>query len=438
MDGRHELCQLLDAAARAEQALLCRYLFAAFSMKRTHDEGGVTYEQIEHMRRWEANILTVARQEMEHLGLVFNLRTAIGMDATFEMPAFPFTEDIEGTAVVHSLDRFSEETIIKFALIELPRKLPESSPNYVLLEKLVEGFNLEQEDALARLYKRIRKLFKKLPQKILFIGPPAAQFNTHDIFPGSIRGLDISKAPAYNVQMEEVKDRKSALAVIDQITTEGEGAKEEGGPGSHFATFMNILRDLVAMQKGDPDFVPGRPVVSNPVLASSAQAAAAGGDSEVNWPFARDALKLFETSYETMLLGLSRFFSFPEDDKEEMAALQQAVFFPMMTTIIRPLGEILTMVPSDKCGAMTERAGASFHSPATISFSPHKDAMFKLLYQQYTRMKKMAASLLDKCADLPDDVPRELIRERVDFLYQQIYRSRFNLKVNYEKKPDAI
>ena len=430
---RNELSGLLDMAARAEQALLCRYLYAAFSFKRGHEEGGVTYKQLEYMRRWEAALLTVARQEMEHLGLVFNLRTALGEAPTFEMPSFPFSELVGDKTIENSLDKFDQSSLIKFALAEMPSQLPITSPNYKFLKERLKGFAPGGVDALSDIYNRIRTLFETLPEDVLFLGPPAAQFSTHDVFPGAIRGLDISKAPAYDVAMHKVCDRKSALAVIDQIVTEGEGAREEGAPGSHFATIMSILIKLFELQAEDPGFVPARPVMSNPSGALQAPA-----EQQVTYPFTQAALVLFETSYETMLLGLTRFFAFPQNDRSEMSALQQAVFFPMMTTIIRPLGEVLTMLPADADGSLAKRGGASFRAPESFTLTPHTSAAFNVLYLRYGEMEEAAAALLDQIPALPDTLPKELITERLTFLYQQIYRSRSNLKTNYETVPDGV
>ena len=71
-DDRVRLANLLADAAELEHSAACQYLFLAFSMKRHPDEGGVNWRQLELMRQWEANILLIARQEMEHLGLVSN------------------------------------------------------------------------------------------------------------------------------------------------------------------------------------------------------------------------------------------------------------------------------------------------------------------------------------------------------------------------------
>ena len=93
MDLRDRLGELLVAAAELEHGVVCQYLFAAFSMKRHPDEGNVSWEQLELMRGWEADLLLISRQEMEHLGLVANLLTAIGEAPDFLRPPFPIPSD---------------------------------------------------------------------------------------------------------------------------------------------------------------------------------------------------------------------------------------------------------------------------------------------------------------------------------------------------------
>jgi len=53
-------------------------------------------------------------------------------------------------------------------------------------------------------------------------------------------------------------------------------------------------------------------------------------------------------------------------------------------------------------------------------------------------METMANELVEQIPSLPDQLPKDLITERLTFLKEQVYRSRLNLKVNYEKMPDAI
>jgi Ferritin-like len=52
-------------------------LFAAFSLKRSVDEG-LSEEQLVAVNRWCSTILLVAKQEMMHLAINCNLVTSLG------------------------------------------------------------------------------------------------------------------------------------------------------------------------------------------------------------------------------------------------------------------------------------------------------------------------------------------------------------------------
>src|SRR3954453_6904320 len=85
---RRRLVAMLTEAAELEHALLCQYLYAAFSLKRRPDEG-VSWQQLELMRQWEGSIMLLPPQEMEHLGLVCNVLTAIGEAPWLTRPNLP-------------------------------------------------------------------------------------------------------------------------------------------------------------------------------------------------------------------------------------------------------------------------------------------------------------------------------------------------------------
>jgi hypothetical protein len=159
---RNRLARLLAVASRVENALISQYLFAAFSMKRAPVEGGVSYRQLERMRQWEAALLLVARQEMEHLGLTFNLRTAIGEAPNFEVSPFPFAETVEGIGLRHTLLPFGREAMLGFADMEMPDQLPETSPYYRFLQDHVLDFQPDRVDAIARRPGSHEKIFEGL------------------------------------------------------------------------------------------------------------------------------------------------------------------------------------------------------------------------------------------------------------------------------------
>jgi hypothetical protein len=122
--NREELIQVLGIASELEHNLMCQYLFAAYSLKRYPWEG-LTEAQLNQARGCGSLITMVARQEMEHLGLVMNLRSAIGAAPSFSRPNFPQSAARYGKADIDSvLTRFSPETIARFQKFEQPHPLP--------------------------------------------------------------------------------------------------------------------------------------------------------------------------------------------------------------------------------------------------------------------------------------------------------------------------
>jgi hypothetical protein len=77
--NREDALYLLAEAAAIEHNLMCCYLYAGFSLKRSAEDG-LDLEQVEVLRRWYAIIMNVAIEEMTHLGLVSNLTCALGGD----------------------------------------------------------------------------------------------------------------------------------------------------------------------------------------------------------------------------------------------------------------------------------------------------------------------------------------------------------------------
>src|SRR5437763_592708 len=69
VESREELVYLLGEACELEHGLLCEYLYAQFSLKRSVEEG-VTAGQLARMQAWELTLIDVMKQEMMPLALV--------------------------------------------------------------------------------------------------------------------------------------------------------------------------------------------------------------------------------------------------------------------------------------------------------------------------------------------------------------------------------
>ena len=68
VEHREELVWLLAQACELEHGLMCEYLFAQFTLKRTQQEG-LSVQQLAKVAAWERVIVDVTKQEMLHLAL---------------------------------------------------------------------------------------------------------------------------------------------------------------------------------------------------------------------------------------------------------------------------------------------------------------------------------------------------------------------------------
>lgn len=125
---REDLLDALSVAAELEHLLLCQYLFAAYTVKRSPDEG-LDAVQLSKAREWGSSVTLVARQEMEHLGLVMNMRSAIGGEPYFKRPNFPQKLDYFGRSdLKQTLTPLDRDTMARFRWFEQPHPAP--GPHY--------------------------------------------------------------------------------------------------------------------------------------------------------------------------------------------------------------------------------------------------------------------------------------------------------------------
>jgi len=398
---RSELIYLLTDASEIEHSLCCIYLFAAFSLKRSIDEG-VTWEQLLRIQDWMQTTLLIAREEMEHLGLASNLLTSIGGSPSFHRANFPqparyFPFDL-------TLEAFSEATVKRFVCFERPIHIrPEDCFCF-------DGPNVRVSANSGRLtphnvpYKTIGELYMILreafidypaPDSELFIGPPDAQVG------GAELGLNLNRVGesggGYDIFLFPVVDRASAVKAIDTIIEQGEGTHSDDKE-SHYYRFLDVLHELQAMKEKDPDFEPARKVMPNPLLDQPRDTT--GGNIVTN-PTTRQVLDLFNDSYALMLQILIRFYAHTNETQEELNGLRYAAFFPMMTMVIRPLSEILTTLPfGEKDDGFV--AGPSFEYENDLGFLPHRQAAWQVILERMETLAIDAAAV----AKLPDVPPR--------------------------------
>ena len=424
-DRRELLADLLNEAAELEHSAMCMYLFAGFSLKKTVAEGAVSFRQLELVRQWHARLMMIARQEMEHLGIVCNLLTAIG-EAPRLRPRVGSVRSVADPGSRHlsgpfDLEPFGPAQLLRFICIEMPADLDAADRR--LLESAIPDFDPGRFDGVVRLYDRISSLFQQIDPVVLFVGPRSAQTQTSDVFPAKIRGI-VGSAPAYNVVLNQIDDAKTAVSEIARIVSEGEGAPATSAE-CHFAWFIDIYRQLNDELALDPDFAPARPVVTNPSLH------AASGATSVTEPVSVALMELFDRSFTVVVALLSRFFMHTDENADESAALQRTAFFPMMTTVIRPLAEMLTELPANADGE--GRAGPSFDLPVREAFLPHKQAAWRVLHTQLAGLRDHA----DLVRRRPDLSPA--MQDRLELMWENLHRvaADFALRMDVDTRGGA-
>ena len=372
---RADLVSLLTTAAEVEHSLMVQYLFAALTMKQGTDEG-LTQQQLIRVTHWEKLVLAVARQEMEHLGLVANLLTAIGAAPSLARPNFPYATSLYGH--VMELTPFSQATVHRFACFEKPQ----DGGDDLLCPPTPDPSSVPGPASVVALYEAIRAGFVALaaqPEPLFLVGAD------HQLG-GKALGTDFPRVGAmgggYDVFMSTVNDLPSALAAIDLIIEQGEAAEVAGDEG-HYVAFTTILAEYASLLAQDPSFEPARRVVDNPTTAPGQ------GGSTLTDPTSLAAAGLFDAAYRTMLRFLLRLLMSTDESAQESAALTAVGFFPMMTMVIRPLAEVLTSMPAhspdDGC-----RAGPPFATDGSVGFLPHREAAWAVLEQELTDLAAQA------------------------------------------------
>ncbi len=119
IEHREALIYMLCEAAELEHGIMCQYLFAAFSLKESEDEG-LTADELAAATRWQRQILNVAAGEMLHLTLVHNLLSAIGAAPHLSRPNLPAPAGHYPAGVQLALLPFGDQALRHFMFLERP------------------------------------------------------------------------------------------------------------------------------------------------------------------------------------------------------------------------------------------------------------------------------------------------------------------------------
>src|SRR6185312_11761199 len=291
IEHREALFYMLCEASELEHGIMCQYLYAAFSLKQSADEG-LTAAEAEAVQRWRKHIFHIGAQEMLHLALVQNLLTATGAAPHLSRPNFPQPASHYPAGVHLALLPFGEEALRHFMFLERPEGMdledaagmaafanavPAAVPRVQVGEIVPRGQDFATVGHLYRSIEAgIAHLASKLGEEVLFIGPARAQatqqyFGWPELIP--------------------VTDVASAQRAIDEILEQGEGPRGHWRD-AHFGQFVAILEEYLQLREANPAFDPVRPVVTVNVRPS---------ERDTSIPLATDpiARQVMELFYES-------------------------------------------------------------------------------------------------------------------------------------------
>jgi len=394
---RSRLLSLLSEACELEHALACSYLYAAFSIKRELAEG-IDWVTQQRNRRWASQIYHVAAQEMLHLGQAWNLLTAIGGTPYYARPNFPLAARHYPLNVALVLRPLDLATLDRFKYYETPAHNDGGvSPPMPAAAAwpIDESFPYT---SVGQLYGEVRRLVEALDEADLFIRDPGSQV-----------GGDLVDFP----DIVPVVDRTSAVAGIERITLQGVGTTEHR-QDSHYGVFRDIHAQLAELPPGDGV---ARPVAENPFVRRrrdqipAATFEVEGGGrheirtTEVTDPLAVLALDLFDDVYVSMLQALAYLFVNAGTGSRLVGVAAQASL-ELMTTVIKPLGEAICLLPSGQPGV---NAGPTF-AMSRHTYLPGPEVASRTVYGDRIRELAGHADALTQAAASAPWVARNQLR----------------------------
>jgi len=186
IEHREALIYMLCEAAELEHGIMCQYLYAAFSLKQSEDEG-LTKDEAEAVQRWRKHIFHIAAQEMLHLSLVQNLLSAIGAAPHMSRPNFPQPASHYPAGVHLTLLPFGDQALRHFMFLERPEGMDIKDADGMAAFRRATPVMLQGDivprgqdfATVGHLYRSIEAgtahLADKFGERWLFVGPPRAQ-----------------------------------------------------------------------------------------------------------------------------------------------------------------------------------------------------------------------------------------------------------------------
>ena len=400
VNDREQLIYLLTEAAEIEHGLMCTYLYAGWSLKRSEDEG-VSEEQLEAIGRWRKLIRGVAMEEMVHLAMANNMLMSIGSPPHFRRQNFPVPPGYHPSSLVVRLAPFTRDTLQHFIYLERPEGMAmEQAPGFestLVYQRRAPSTTLtptaEDFDTVSHLYRGIEQGFEKLAahlgENTLFAGAPDAQL-----------GPDVLQLDG----LFPVTNLASALKAVQVIIEQGEGGREQpnlpAAEQSHYARFKAMGDEYDAFLAADPGFTPYRPVATDPVMLAPIDE---NGHMHVAAADAARVLDAANAAYGLML----RLLASGTGVSRGTEALRQTEIDAAISLmhVVGSLAVALTTLPVNEDGALC--AGMNFHLPRSALALPQRHAGAALLAERASEIALALGQLAESIPQVkPELAPR--------------------------------
>ncbi len=333
--SREVLLHALYEAAELEHNLMCTYLYAAFSLKSGEAEGLGREEEVA-VSRWRREIIAVAIDEMSHLVAVWNITSALGGVPRFGRTNFPLDPGYLPAGIVVKLAPFSEAVLQHFIYLERPADSTEVDGDGFAYER---AFTRAVADSrltpmgmdyatVGQFYGSLGVGLKGLTARVgdaeAFCGDPTLQLSASEVdLPGAT----------------PVRCLKSALAALDAIVVQGEGAPEHA-EGSHFDRFCAIRAEYQALKAKNPSLAPAYPAATNPVLRRPPRPE---GRVWIESPESVETVDLANAAYGLMVRLLAHAYALPTSHADKALSIDLAIGLMQAVT---PLGERAARLPA--------------------------------------------------------------------------------------------
>ena len=367
IEHREPLIYMLCAAAELEHALMCEYLFAAFTLKRSTDEG-LSEDQLAAVERWRQTLLLIAKQEMLHLALNCNLVNALGASPHLSRPNLPQPARHYPSGVQLTLLPFGEQALRHFLYLERPEGMDfDDADGLAAVERAVPVMgeqeiapHLQEFATVGHLYRSIeagvRHLAEKMGEDELFVVPASGQVG------GDLFGWPQLR-PITCVDTRSRRSRPSSNRV-----------RGRGGMQRPLRRFLSVLDEFLAMRAANPGVEFARPVL--PALVRPPE----NGEPAhlISDPKSAAIADLGNVAYEVLLQLLYRLLGRVDENDEQMKVLSQ-VAVGLMFDVIEPLGEILTTlsVGPEHPGRTAGPSFELFYQPDYLL--PHRTAAWLIM-----------------------------------------------------------